>query len=122
MTNGDDESEAMPRGIEASTAGETGPIPTQPMKEHAMVPYSHSRPHPVFAVAAALASALVLGLAVVGPVAFAPDPDVRNLARLAVPVEVAIEPSRIDVIGVRSQLAAENSLYLPASSPSTPKS
>ena len=86
-----------------------------------MVRYSPRRPHPMFAAAAALASAFVLGLAVIGPVALAPEPDLRVLARIGAPLEVAIEPSRIEVIGVRSQLSAENAI-LPASAQRAPRS
>jgi len=72
---------------------------------------------PAFAAAAVLVSTLVLGLAVLVPVKLAPPPDARVLARL--PVEVAIVPSRIEVVGVRSERTAHND---GATAEATPKS
>jgi hypothetical protein len=70
--------------------------------------YEPRFPAPAFGLAAALVSGAVLTLAVLVPVKLADGARERALAAAKPPVEVAIVPSRIDVIGVRTQRTAEN--------------
>jgi hypothetical protein len=88
-------------------------------EENEMNHYDNDNRHrPMIAVAAGLVSAAVLSLAVLAPVYLAPPPDARVLARLQAPIEVAITPSRIDVIGIRTERTAQNEVpVVPASTP-----
>jgi len=65
--------------------------------------YPNSTPRALIAIAAAALTAATLGLAVIVPATLdSASPDGRTLAaRAPAPVEVAIHPARIDVIGVR---------------------
>jgi hypothetical protein len=83
--------------------------------------YQPHRPTAVLGAAAVLVSTLVLALAVAVPVGFAPPPDARVLARIALPIEVAIEPSRIEVVGLRERQTAQNDVQ-PIAMPAMPQS
>jgi len=74
---------------------------------------------PVFGAIAVAATMATLGLAVVGPVALSKSPAAdaavvaaRSTAR---PIEVAILPATIQVVGKRTKTASAPSPYLPAS-------
>lgn len=81
--------------------------------------YHAPRNAPLFGLAAALASCAAMMLAVYLPSRLPATPDARVLARFA-PIEVAIEPSTIEVVGIRSQFTADGGI-VPVSS-TTPKS
>lgn len=79
--------------------------------------YRQTRLHPAFGLAAAAATAMTLGLAVILPMQLAPaaqqahvDPKHVVLA----PTEVAILPAKIEVVAARERAAQEKSPYLPA--------
>ena len=83
--------------------------------------YEPRRPAPLVGLAAAAMSALVLALAVVVPSKLADDERARAIAAAAVPhTEVAIVPSRIDVVGFRNDRTAANVVAAPA--PARPNS
>ncbi|HVE50755.1 MAG TPA: hypothetical protein VNG69_14225 [Casimicrobiaceae bacterium] len=79
--------------------------------------YHAPRSAPLIGLGAVLASCAVMMLAVYLPSRL--PPDARVVARFA-PIEVAIEPSTIEVVGIRSQFTAEGTL-VPVSS-ATPRS
>lgn len=72
---------------------------------------------PVLGALAVLATVATLGLMVVGPVALAPSGDAAVLARRAAPapIEVAIVPGSIQVVGTRARVArADENRFVPA--------
>ena len=73
---------------------------------------------PVFAAAAVLATVATFGLLVAGPAALAPASDATVLARHAAPapIEVAIVPATIQVVGTRAHVArAGQAGFMPTS-------
>ena len=73
--------------------------------------YPTSTPHAIIAIAAVALTAATLGLAVIVPATMdSVNPDARALAAAKAvapaPIEVAIQPARIDVIGVREPAVA----------------
>jgi len=72
---------------------------------------------PVLGALAVLATVATLGLMVAGPAALAPAGDATALARGATPapIEVAIVPGSIEVIGTRARVArADEGRFVPA--------
>ena len=78
-----------------------------------MTRYQPGRPAPLVGLAAAAMSALVLALAVVVPAKFAGDEHARGIAAARPHIEVAIVPSRIDVVGFRTQRTIANAVAAP---------
>lgn len=75
--------------------------------------YEHHLPAPIIAVAAVLATVVTMALAVIMPAELAPIgggalAGARPAA--AAPVEVAIVPARIDVVGVRNAKSAASEM------------
>jgi hypothetical protein len=79
-------------------------------QESDMHTYAPTRPSALVGVAAAALSTLVLALAVLVPAKLAHDERARIAAASAPHIEVAIVPSRIDVVGVRTQRTAANAV------------
>jgi hypothetical protein len=77
--------------------------------------YEPSRPAPLVGPAAAAMSALVLALAVGVPAKLSGDERARSIAAARPHVEVAIVPSRIDVVGFRNDRTAANVVAAPVS-------
>ena len=63
------------------------------------------RMKPFFGALAVLATVATLSLMVAGPAALSPGGHDLVLARSAAPVEVAIHPASIEVVGTRTQAA-----------------
>ena len=79
--------------------------------------YRQPRLHPAFGMAAAAATVLTLGLAVIAPMQLATVAQQAHVdARQVVlaPTEVAILPAKIDVVVSRNKAARGPSPYLPA--------
>jgi hypothetical protein len=74
---------------------------------------------PVFGAIAVVATMATLGLAVVGPVALSKspvaEPAVVASRTSAHPIEVAILPATIQVVGKRTKTARAHTPFLPAS-------
>ena len=70
--------------------------------------YEPGTPRTALGLAAIALTALTVGLLVVVPAKMDVSPDALTLARLkaAPPIEVAITPARIEVIGVRDRAVA----------------
>jgi hypothetical protein len=82
--------------------------------------YESRNPHkPVFGAIAVAAAMATLGLAVVGPVTLSTSAAVEAVAvaprTSARPIEVAILPATIQVVGKRTKTAHAQSPFLPAS-------
>ncbi len=72
-----------------------------------MISYEPNRPRTAIALAAAALTAITIGLFVVAPAKLdSANPDARTLVatkRVPIaPIEVAISPARIEVVGVRA--------------------
>jgi hypothetical protein len=65
---------------------------------------------PMLGALAALATVATLGLLVAGPVALSPGSDATAVARRAAPapIEVAIVPASIEVVGKRTRVARQD--------------
>ncbi len=87
-----------------------------------MTSYESKRPRTAIALAAAALTAITIGILVVVPAKFdGTNPNARILAatkaKSTVPVEVAISPARIDVVGVRERKLASAQLDRPVVAP-----
>jgi hypothetical protein len=76
-----------------------------------MISYEPNRPRTAIALAAAALTAITIGLFVVAPAKLdSANPEARTLAAAKrapnAPIEVAISPARINVVGVRASEVA----------------
>jgi hypothetical protein len=85
--------------------------------------YEPGTPRTALGLAAIALTALTVGLLVVVPAKMDVSPDALTLARLkaATPIEVAITPARIEVIGVRDRevATAEDGAMPPKAKPAS---
>ena len=86
--------------------------------------YEPGTPRTALGMAAIALTALTVGLLVVVPAKMDVSPDALTLARINAahpPIEVAITPARIEVIGVRDRevAAAEDGAVVPKAKPAS---
>jgi hypothetical protein len=110
----------MASPMQGSGEAETSIEPRQ--REHAMNGYNPDTPRGAFALGAVGLTALTLGALVVAPAlfdsGFAPDTTLAASTAARAPIEVAITPARIEVLGARPPNVA---WALPQSEPCKPQ-